>query len=429
MFAGSSHRSFTRIAAVVLATAWAPGAALPSAAAAADDDKDKKAEDEDGDEEETKEGYEPLVLPIFGGSTDIGVMLGATAAVAHLKPGFYPYEWKGSFTVALSLKDGPDTVELPVHYYAVGFDVPGLAGGLLRLFPRVEVRRIVNAGYFGLGNASEVEAAASELPFRRYQYSITWVKLRLNSQIAMGGGFHLWLGASWRYQMPEIYEGSVLEEDAEKTDAEGDPYVRGTEDQQYTEGEIGIVYDSRNHEANPTRGMYHQFKLWAVPGKITGSDLSWSGISLTTRFFVPFAGEYLFLALRLHGSAQFGAVPFTDMSLADLRGVPARRFYGKAQVYGNFELRSFFYRFTVLKQRVGLGLAAFLDTGRVFADLAENPELDGTDIGLKWGAGGGLRIQWGETRIIRADVAYSPLKAELDPDMPVALYLMMDHFF
>ena len=37
-----------------------------------------------------------------------------------------------------------------------------------------------------------------------------------------------------------------------------------------------------------------------------------------------------------------------------------------------------------------------------------NPALDGTGLGLKYGLGGGLRLQEGQTFIVRGDVAWSP---------------------
>ena len=56
-----------------------------------------------------------------------------------------------------------------------------------------------------------------------------------------------------------------------------------------------------------------------------------------------------------------------------------------------------------------LALAAFFDCGRVWTELGRaHPELDGTGVGLKYGIGGGLRLQEGKTFVVRADLAWSP---------------------
>ena len=46
--------------------------------------------------------------------------------------------------------------------------------------------------------------------------------------------------------------------------------------------------------------------------------------------------------------------------------------------------------------------------GQVWADTSPQPQLDGTGIGLHYGTGVGVRLQSGETFVLRGDVAHSP---------------------
>jgi hypothetical protein len=68
-------------------------------------------------------------------------------------------------------------------------------------------------------------------------------------------------------------------------------------------------------------------------------------------------------------------------------------------------------------------VTAIFDTGRVFTDYEPIPELDGTKLGLKYGAGGGLRLHAGKTFVLRGDAVWSPDAS------PVGLYLAGGHVF
>jgi hemolysin activation/secretion protein len=91
-----------------------------------------------------------------------------------------------------------------------------------------------------------------------------------------------------------------------------------------------------------------------------------------------------------------------------VRGVPGQRYYGKVKVFGNLEARYRLFSFHMLGKLLRFGVATFFDAGRLWADTSSHPELDGTSFGLKFGAGGGLRLQQDKTFVVRLDLAWSP---------------------
>jgi len=91
-----------------------------------------------------------------------------------------------------------------------------------------------------------------------------------------------------------------------------------------------------------------------------------------------------------------------------VRGVPGQRYYGKIKVLGNLEVRTELASFRALGKHMLFGVVGFADGGRVWADTSPHPELDGNGLGLKYGVGGGLRLQSGSSFVLRADVAWSP---------------------
>ncbi len=91
-----------------------------------------------------------------------------------------------------------------------------------------------------------------------------------------------------------------------------------------------------------------------------------------------------------------------------VRGVPAQRYYGKIKLFGNLEARARLFDFHVFKKLMTLGTACFVDGGRLWADWAPHPDLDGSGPGLKYGVGAGLRLSSGTAFVLRGDVAWSP---------------------
>lgn len=378
--------------------------------------------------------YEPFGAPILAGNVDIGFMFGATAGLAKFQEGYIPYRWRGSLSVATSIKKGFDSVVWPVNFAILSFDIPGLAEGRLRLFPKAEFLRVINAGYFGYGNASTgQELDPDRTPKENYyrnQYGIMVVKARLNARVRLVHRLYVLTGVSFRYVVPTVYEGSALAEDTRKEDVDGEPLITGTSDQAIVGLHLGVGFDSRDSNINPERGMFHELVFSGYPGRPGGDNFPLYGsVTLNTRFYVPLAGEYLVLALRLRGDLFFGTAPFYDLNLGFIRGVPLRRFHGLIHVLGNLEFRSIFFRFSANKQRFALGAAVFVDSGRVWADYRHDSALDGSGLGLKYGVGGGVRFLIGKGQLIRFDVAYSPYMEDLNPDMPVGIYVAFGQFF
>jgi hypothetical protein len=378
--------------------------------------------------------YEPFGAPIIAGNVDVGFMFGGTAGLTKFQKDYTPYRWKGALSVATSIKRGFDSVVWPVNFGILAFDIPGLVNGRLRLFPKVEFLRVINAGYFGFGNESTgMQPLPGNTPKENYyrnQYGIMVVKARLNARIGLVHKLYILTGASFRYVMPTVYEGSALAEDAQKENANGNPLINGTSDQAIAGLHLGLGFDTRDNSMNPQRGMFHELVFTGYPGRPGADNFPLFGsLAVNTRFFFPLVGEYLVLALRLRTDLFFGNAPFYDLDLGAIRGVPLRRYHGLIHLLGNLEFRSIFFRFKFNKQQFGLGAAVFVDSGRVWAGYRSDSELDGSGLGLKYGVGGGLRFLMGMGMVMRFDVAYSPAMVDLDPDMPVGIYVQFGQFF
>jgi hypothetical protein len=379
------------------------------------------------------------IFPILAGNTDMGVLLGAQVFLAKFDPGYRPYRWRNHTQIAASLKAAPTGgIYLPVHMDWIKIDLPGLAGGRFRLVVEVAYNQVVNSGYFGLGNASRIPPIPADPvqgdmyspTVRRHQYGRAEPMIQAEGRLLLDGHLQLLTGLRLLYAMPEVYVGSALDRDRK--------FLRGLADHAALQAGLGLLWDTRDHETSPSRGLLIEASMRGSPG--LGHALSFGGFHVNARAYQSIFGEYLVFAGRLIGDFLFGQVPFHELSRAGtfqgfdfpggrmgLPGIPEGRYHGHVKVGANLELRSMFWPFRLFGQRLRLGALAFVGAGRVWADWKSDPERDGKDLGLKWGVGGGLRLQWGETIMIRGDVAFSPDAASAGS--PVGIYLDAEHVF
>jgi outer membrane protein assembly factor BamA len=194
----------------------------------------------------------------------------------------------------------------------------------------------------------------------------------------------------------------------------------------------GVVYDSRDIEANPMKGIWTELQFLFAPSFLGNGDLHYSRLAITHRQYFTLAPQILSFAYRLSYQTKLGGtmpyymLPFlynTAPALTrdglggakTIRGVLRNRIVGDDFAYGNIELRWKFLRTMVGRQNVYLALSGFLDggmvTGKYKFDKSGVPEndvqaqklLDGGDEKLHLGAGGGLHIVMNQNFVIAVD--------------------------
>lgn len=377
------------------------------------------------------EHNELAVVPVAGGDTDIGFGAGFFGSLTRLAPGARPFVWRVEAGGFISFKSRPDQpLDVPYQDVYMLATVPGLFGGRGRLELRPSYTHETNLRYHGLGNGS---VAIEPLDPARDYYTRTHPAVISRLRLRMFGPLDALAGVTFVYNQIDYQPGSTLARDV----ASPDPVVRDLLHVERSFGlpllETGLVLDARDDEIAPSRGQYHTAKVRVSPGGL-GAPYHYAQLSVIGRFYVPIVPRRLTAALRLVGDGLFGDVPFYELGRYaedtsavggpnGVRGVPSDRYLGKVKAFGNLELRWTAAHVQVLGSRYGLGAVAFCDAGRVWARTSATPELDGTGPGLKYGLGGGLRIEKGSTFVVRGDVAWSP------DARPVGGYFLAGHIF
>lgn len=377
---------------------------------------------------------EPGLLPAFGLSSDTGLQFGVFGQFARYEPGARPYAWRARAQISASVLVSEGSWRLPLNDHFVRLDLPGLPARGSRLFLDLTFTSLTNAGYYGIGNASESFASGEGgRPERYHEYGLSTLGLR--SQIFQDlapGGLRFFGGASFVRTGVGVRRDSRLAEDLASGAVDG----AGTYGQFVAS--VGLLLDQRDHETYPTRGLFHDLVLRASPG----GGGAYVGASLTARFYAPLAGERLVFAVRVLADVIGGEAPFFELSryggvlgqpgpggTHGVRGVPQGRYAGKTKAIGNFELRSIFAHARLIGDDFGFGAAAFVDAGRVWArSFAPDARLDGGTLGLHAGYGGGPRVRWGDSLLIRFDIAWAP-GAGPGGDAALGTYISADHTF
>lgn len=356
------------------------------------------------------------LFPLAGGSTDIGVGVGFIGSVTGVDPSLKPYRWRVEAAGFITARrDG--RWESPYQDFYLLEVLPQLFGGWGRLELRQSYTRETNLHYYGVGNASvapdQVEPARD---FYRRRHPTALARLRLGPV----GGLQGVLGTSFTQNWIDFDPQSTLARDAGSTD----PRVREllVIDRRLSVHliELGLTFDRRDDEINPSCGQFHTVKALLSPGPLEGLRHRYAELNAVARFYVPLWPERVVLAARLLGDVQLGDVPFfalaryypDDTSAVGgsygVRGVPGERYLGRVKAFANLETRVTAFHLQAHGSPYSVGFVAFLDGGRVFTRLPADPVLDGSGVGLKYGVGGGLRVQKGKTFIVRGDLAWSP---------------------
>ena len=373
---------------------------------------------------------EYAVVPLAGGDTDIGFGLGALGSVAKVAPGVKPFVWRLEGTAFVTWKSDEDGISSPYQDVFLLLTVTELWNGRARLELRPSFTRETNQRYYGLGNASQ--APAEEVASRDF-FTRTHPAFLARLRVALRGPWHVVLGTLYTHSFIDYGPASNLARDL----ASPDPRVRELLLVDTEHGlhflETGLVYDTREDEVAPKGGQWHELKLRVAPWGAGFVPYRYLQASLFARAYQRLGSDGLVLAGRLVADLQMGEVPFYELSryaeasalggANGVRGVPGDRYHGKRKLFGNLELRSTLWAFDLGASRYHLGLTAFFDAGRLWADVTSAPALDGSGIGLKWGGGAGLRLRKGETFVLRADLAYSP------DARPVGFYFLAGHLF
>jgi len=196
---------------------------------------------------------------------------------------------------------------------------------------------------------------------------------------------------------------------------------------------LGLIYDTRDNEAAPNKGIWSELLLMVAPEFMSNTSSGFTMLTATHRQFFTLAPKKLVLAYRLSyqgtimGRTPFYMLPYLFSSFAlttkpdglggsrTVRGVLRNRVVGDGTVNGNIELRWKFWKTYLFKQNFYLGLTGFFDAGMVVQDRFVDQDVtdnktfyfDTQHDRPHFGTGLGLRAALNENFIIAVDYGFA----------------------
>ena len=438
---------------------------------AQNDDKGKKKKEKVYNEkgELIKKGWNFGPLPVVGFNSDLGFQYGACVDIFNYGDGSrYPkFDYKMNLEASAYTKGS-----LNLRFY----------GDFYSLIPNS--RLFIDAGYFtdkrfefygfngfaspyfndiyvmndATDNGRNTLREEFNPEFNSVFYRMDRKQFRFNSclRTKFGFGEHLYYGVGLSYfnynmgrinihneeyfydqQMTlfELYRESGL---IRENEADGG---------NVTQVKLAFIYDSKNHDSDPTKGAYFEATVTGAPDFIDREGYSHMTFNAVWQHYIPIVKENLTFAYRLvTQNVIAGEIPYYAMFNSNMlfykkmstdamggansvRGINRNRVIGAGYAWLNAELRWKVVGFQFINQNWNVALNPFFDAGMVTQSYrlaeqetawntiqekywtspenAENLIYSGTKEGVHTSAGCGLKLIMNRNFIISAEAAKS----------------------
>jgi len=374
-----------------------------------------------------KEGWSFVAFPNLRYNPDEGLGAGLSLYAALVDGQARPYKlYLGFRTMAtLKLAQRHELIVDAVRIFDTRLRVDGRAG-----FYAVAYEPFCGIGPTASCDAGEASRAAGRLGLddeERASFERTYFVMRMlrpyawaNLRYDLPLGLKLFAGGRLEYVWPG-YFGEVLE--GELFDAgpyPGSKLAALAPDGQEGVSHVvqaGLLLDTRDHEPDPTRGLFVEASLRGAHS-LLGSSWDFVGANLGARAFAPLdKAERLVLASRVVVDATVGDVPVQELAriggVQDIRafggvfvgrGMRQQRYIGQGKAFTQLELRWRALSLLAAGQHMGAELLGFYDAGAV---VAETLRPFASPLHLASSGGVGLRLVFNRNIVLRFDLGFS----------------------
>jgi outer membrane protein assembly factor BamA len=263
----------------------------------------------------------------------------------------------------------------------------GIIGRSIDLLFETDIKSPHVPNFFGYG-ASTIYDKTKPGKFRYYRtrYNLGDISLLLRKNFSEK--VIMTLGPTFQfYKMDSTEKNNRRRFIVQETPTGLDPATAFTK-QSYVGAKFSLTVDIRNNKVLPEKGIFWYTSLRHLSG-LNDASFEVTQLNSDLSFYIPLIKKRLVLVNRIGGGHNFGDFEFYQAQYLgnedNLRGYRKYRFAGTSKLYNNIEMRLRLANFKTYLFPGALGLLAFYDTGRIWAD---------NDNSNKWlsGYGGGFWI-------------------------------------
>ena len=329
--------------------------------------------------EQVKTGWNFGPLPAVSYNSDLGFQYGALCDFFYFGDGSTYPTYLHKFNVELSHYTKGETI---AHlFYDSKYLLPGL-----RLTAAVSYLDSAMSPFYGFnGYASPLyESYTKGSSFyymdRTMLRGIVDVQGSISDKLTWMAGLTFWDVTTGDVTLDKYKGQHSLYEEYRYLGLIGKNEVAGS----HLELKAGLVYDTRDMEAAPTKGYCAEVVASYSPA-LFGDAGAYGRIMATWRQFFPVVGDRLVLGYRLNWQQTFGDAPFylqqttTPLYLRQIkneglggknsiRGVLQNRILADGYAWANFEARVKIVNFRFINQNWYVALNPFVDAGVITKD-------------------------------------------------------------
>ena len=346
--------------------------------------------------EHPKTGYNFGALPIVGFSTDLGVQYGAFFDVFNYGNGkIYPKYYQNLYLEVTKTTKGESTFQVffdSEHIFKglrVTADISDLTERALPFYGFNGTQSVYNAQF-------ENKVANTYISRLFYRHERKLTRVLLNLQGSFGTPGLKWLAGvqSINFETDSVNivalnKGMKESKKLPPVDGLYDKYVKwGLIDNAEKNGGrlnillLGTIYDTRDNESNPSRGIWTEAIMAIAPG-LVNPEKGFTRLSITHRQYFTLIPKRLTFAFRLNWRQsitgktpiyflpyQLTSSPFSTTidglgGLNTIRGILRNRLVADGIGLGNAELRYKAWQTYWLHQNIYFTFTSFYDAGMV----------------------------------------------------------------
>lgn len=310
---------------------------------------------------------------------------------------------------------------------ALEFEIPYIFNTKWRLHGEMGYEIAPNQLYFGVTEQS-LKSFANNESYSAYQNSLTGIRSDYNTYQKEEAILNFIFERSFWESRMRVFLGYEMAKATYTTPLNDSSLVHkdflsgkitGYGDVLVPVYQVGLIYDTRDLEDDPTKGSLFEIMEEASPN-ILGAQYNFNKLFIQYKYFnilypekfkkVVFAG---FAGLNnIDGDAPFfeyqdaESSEYTILTLGGpqtLRGYVQGRFAARVMAFANVELRCRFAHLDIFRQHLTFSGVPFFDSGGAWDSFSRMSHLEN----LRCSEGLGLRIGWNENTVLRFDYAIS----------------------